>query len=1400
MVDEGHVLGIDIGSVAVSFVEIDQSGAVHTHGYAPHHGRVRAAVRDLLPEAAARRIRFVAATSSTPETIRRSATVDPTLAGLASARHLHPEARAVLLVGGEKFSLLRLDERGEYVEARSNSSCAAGTGSFLDQQADVLGIGDSAKLAVAAQNARGTPPRIASRCAVFARTDLIHAQQEGFGLAEICDGLCRGLAGTVADTVTDGEPIPGPVVFAGGVSRNASVRAHLERRLGTRLVVDEHGHHYGALGAALRFLSEGEGEEMRLTGVSDLLVEGGTERHYEYEPLEVRRPADRGDRYEYRPRDVEVDIFDRPDRGESRDVFLGIDIGSTSTKAILLDRSGAVLAGFYTRTAGRPLPATQGIFEAILDWARRSDVTLRVRGAGTTGSGRKLVGSVVGADLVVDEITAHARAAYELDPETDTIIEIGGQDAKFTTLRGGMVTSAVMNTVCAAGTGSFIEEQARRLDVPLSSYAGVLAGARAPLASSRCTVFMQRDINHLLSRGYAVGEILATVLHSVRENYLEKVAREGSIGERICFQGATAKNRALVSAFEQRLGKPIRVSRYCHLTGALGVGHLLAESEPATTSFRGLSLCEETIPVRNEVCELCRNHCKIVCATVRGETAAYGFLCGRDYGVERYTPGDSCGFDLAKTRRRIFRSRPAAETRFDVTIGLPASLAMFDELPLWRDFFQSLGVRVVTSEKCEMAVESGKRLARAEFCAPMAAWHGHVDWLLDRADYVFAPVHLEAPPSERGGRRQYCYYSQYAGPLADTLAAAESGARLLRPVISHGPAAFTLRYRLYRLLRPVLGDRLSYAQVARAHAEAVQGIRESRAKLSTILLREIEGEELAVVLLWRPYVCLDPGMNKGIPDILSALGVKAFFQDMVEVREEDVAGIAGLLTELHWKYAAEVLGAAVAVARSPGLYPVLLTSFKCSPDSLTLDFFRRIMDEAGKPYLVLELDEHDSSVGYETRIEAAVRSFTNHRRSPPSPPATTLPVVPEITRDLGGRSLFVPNWDRLSCALIAANLRREGIDAHLLPETDRTIRKSLRQNTGQCIPLHAIVEGFADEVERLGLPPERCALWMIDSKISCNLGMYPAYVKSLLEARGGGFDRAAVYRGEISTIEVSVRAAFNTYFAYLFGGMLRRMACRVRPYETRAGETDEAVEAGLAIFTRAFEGAGSKLEAVREVVVRIAGIETRPRDRPKVAIFGDLYVRDNEVISQGLVRFIERHGGEVITTPYSEYVKMVAPAYFQRWFSEGKLLTVVGKASLLATARALERQYLKEFARVLGPVGAWHPRSSSAELLERFGVTTQHTGETLDNILKLFHILESDPDLRLFVQASPAFCCPSLVTEALADRLKELTGVPVVCVTYDGTAAPRNDAIIPHLERWRRTGPGPSLRRSLPVR
>ncbi len=278
--------------------------------------------------------------------------------------------------------------------------------------------------------------------------------------------------------------------------------------------------------------------------------------------------------------------------------YLGIDVGSTSTKAVLVNSHGEPFSGYYTYTSGQPLKAVQAIFEAMEHHLAGMGIDPRIAACGTTGSGRKFIGGIIRADQDVDEITAHARAAYELNPLTDTIIEIGGQDAKFTQMKEGMVTFSHMNTVCAAGTGSFIEELAGRLGVKLADYERLAMGKPAPLASDRCTVFMERDINQLLSQGYSVEEVLATVIHSVRENYLKKVASEAHIGDHICFQGATAKNRALVAAFEQRLKKIIYVSPLCHLTGALGTALFSWKSTgvpPVSGDWiftKGASLCK----------------------------------------------------------------------------------------------------------------------------------------------------------------------------------------------------------------------------------------------------------------------------------------------------------------------------------------------------------------------------------------------------------------------------------------------------------------------------------------------------------------------------------------------------------------------------------------------------------------------------------------------------------------------------------------------------------------------------------------------------------------------------------------------------------------------------------------
>ncbi|MDI6726785.1 MAG: acyl-CoA dehydratase activase, partial [Smithellaceae bacterium] len=1046
-----YIAGIDIGSVAVSLAVINEKGAVVSSFYQFHQGAIGETLRSMLNNVDIRRIGGIAATMSGPEILHSISRYDTQIAIITAVKNQHQDVGSILFVGGENFGLITFNKQGDYDRYRANSPCAAGTGSFLDQQAKRLNLKSIDSLSLLAFCNQGNTPKIATRCAVFAKTDLIHAQQEGYSLGQISDGLCEGLAKNVIDTLMAGQEIPAPMVIAGGVSMNQAVVKHFRHLLQTEPILSPYSHLYGAIGAALLFLEEETPQSHNCESWNDLFITERKEKTYGYPPLQLslsKRPEFVTlENYLYPPKTghagVEVEIYAPLLRQQA--VYLGIDVGSTSTKAVLINENKGALLGLYTLTSAYPIKALQALFEALEDIAFRHGVTFIYHGVGTTGSGRKFIGRIINADLIIDEITAHARAAYELDNETDTIIEIGGQDAKFTTMKNGMVVSSVMNNVCAAGTGSFIEEQAIRLGAPLGEYAARAINTPSPISSDRCTVFMERDINNYLTEGYSVAEVLGSVLHSVCENYLAKVAVEANIGSRICFQGATARNQALIAAFEQRLKKPIFVSPFCHLTGALGSALILADSAVKNSTFRRLDLHKEAIPLTNEVCELCHNNCKITKVTVQGDSVAFGFLCGRDYDTKHYVGKTKKRYDLFRERNKVFRiPKKQASFRQKLKIGIPSALYLAEEMPLWRHFFATLGVETVTGEDYKNAVHTGKKLAGAEFCTPLAAFLGHVQYLADKCDYIFLPVYLETALSKEDAYRYYCYCTQFATTLAMGMKSMQQKHKTIMPVINHH--SFQSRIELFSLLKPILAA--GYWEIYNAYEAALSFHQEGRDNLIHIYKREMPAcEEISVALLGRPYCVLQNTMNKAIPDILGNLQIKTFYQDMLPAADEDLSEIEQLLKRIHWHYPAEILKAALFTARTRGLYPVYVTSFKCGPDSFALDYFKRIMDDYGKPYLILELDDHDSNLGYETRIEAALRSFRNHAANQSLPPAPIHNSSPAGSPGISGirdRTLLFPCFDPLSAKLLEAVFIKEGIDARMAPLTERAIQRGLR--------------------------------------------------------------------------------------------------------------------------------------------------------------------------------------------------------------------------------------------------------------------------------------------------------------------------------------------------------------------
>jgi len=911
-------------------------------------------------------------------------------------------------------------------------------------------------------------------------------------------------------------------------------------------------------------------------------------------------------------------------------------------------------------------------------------------------------------------------------------------------------------------------------------------GRPAPLASDRCTVFMERDVNQLLSLGYSVEEVLATVIHSVRENYLKKVASESHIGEHICFQGATAKNRALVAAFEQKLGRPVYVSPLCHLTGALGTALLLREEHTGDTLFRGLELFRKTIPVNTETCDLCLNNCTISVANINGKKQAYGFLCGRDYETRKYVKKGKVGFELLRERQKLIDRSIALSPgggKQNPTIGIPATLHLVEDLSYWITFFNQLGISVQTSQGFKDSLKTGKKMAGAEFCAPIDSMYGHVAYLAESCDFVFMPVYFESRTKHTGTQQYYCYYSQYSASLA-FLQGDHMKKKLISPILNfHKSMDFNVK-PLQQGFKKMGLTGLTSTGISQAMDRAKLLHTQYREKLQDLFRHNFtEDGDVSVVLLGRPYVVLSEALNKGIPDIFTGMGIKAFYQDMLQENSVPEEAFKKLLRKIPWHFAANILRATEVIGSKKNLYPVLITAFKCAPDSFIIEYFKQLMHLFGKPYLIIQIDEHDSNVGYETRIEAALRSFRNHARDQVS---KTLPkmgsILPRVETKVNGKTLLVPNWDNFVSPLITANLRRAGVDARLLEPTELSIRKSMAHNTGQCLPINIIAQNYMDYIEKHHLDPSRSILWMMESKGTCNLRQYPFYIKRILENTGKGFENAGVYSGELTHREMPVMVTYYAYFAYMLGGLFRKVASRIRPYELVAGQTDEVFEEVQRLLIRAFSGERPLEQAISEGLALVDGIayDTTTR-KPLVALFGDLYVRDNDVMNQDLVRAIEQAGGEALETPYHDYTKIIIENVFRRAIQRGEKLQTGMNRIILNVFKFMDDKYYKHFIKYLGPAPVIKPRMLERHLKD-FNIHPLHSGESYDNILKIFYILENYPEVSLFVQTNPSFCCPALVTEAMTRQIKEITGIPIVTITYDGTSDQMNDVIVPYIQ------------------
>ena len=703
----------------------------------------------------------------------------------------------------------------------------------------------------------------------------------------------------------------------------------------------------------------------------------------------------------------------RRSRGPFR---LGMDLGSASTKAVLLDGAGAVAAAAYLPTRGRPLRAAREVLEAL----RRQRPAAEVAGLCATGSGRHLVALWLGADATIDEITAQARGARAAFGDDVTgVIEIGGQDAKAIALADGRVVRFAMNRLCAAGTGSFLEEQAARLETPIEAFAEqAFASATPARLAGKCAVFMDADLVHHQQHGASRADLLAGLAHAVVENYLRRVGGPVELGERPVFQGGVAANAAVVAAFRQALDRPVRVHPHATVSGALGAALSVPDGAPRR-SLAELAAAPEP-PARATTCRQCDNRCELtVLRAGDGGPVTLGGACGR-YDRARLLPGarerEDAAAELLAERERLWAgpARPAGAAAPRGRIGVPRGILAHDLYPFLRTFLDALGWEPVPSGPSRRAtLLRAAHALTAEPCLPAKLLLGHVGELADAGlPAVFLPTLLSVPEADpevaprepsRVGRRYPCMYGLTGGDLAcaaslvdepdhhrgradaaptkleravrrllgdrplpdraTTLRRRGGGPRLVAPELILDPRSSLFRGLLVEFARRERLDPEAAVAAALRGLDAYFAFRRALRALGRRFLEGRAGAPIAV-LLGHPYVVHDPYLNLQLVRRLARAGFLPLPFDLVP----DAPPLGPSWACIGWRSNRDLLRAAAWAAARDDAFPVVLTCFGCGPDAFVVRFLEEALDE--RPHLTLEFDEHQAEAGLETRIEA----------------------------------------------------------------------------------------------------------------------------------------------------------------------------------------------------------------------------------------------------------------------------------------------------------------------------------------------------------------------------------------------------------------------------------------------
>ncbi len=1395
-----HV-GLDVGSTTVKIVVMDSNKNTIYKDYQRHFSDTKNTVCNVLENLLLKypsNTYTLALTGSGAMSAAKFLGVDFIQEVVSCKRAVEkyiPQTDVVIELGGEDAKIIYFDNS---IEQRMNGTCAGGTGAFLDQMASLLHT-DTAGLNELAKGYQTIYP-IASRCGVFAKTDIQPLINEGAAKEDIAASIFQAVVNQTISGLACGRPIRGNVAFLGGpLSYLSELRKRFIETLQLKdeeIIVPEEAHLLVAKGAALDSYHTEEITPNELEQKIENLKQSHDNTTHPLDPLfkndeEYKNFKERHNKAKVSKTDLST---------YEGDCYLGIDAGSTTTKLVLIDKDGNLLYSLYGSNEGNPLNSVTNMLKNLY---KQLPAKAILRYSGVTGYGEKLIQTALNVDLNEIETIAHYTAAKTFEPDVTSIVDIGGQDMKYIRMKNGSIDNIMLNEACSSGCGSFIETFAKSLNIEISEFVKEAIKAKRPVdLGSRCTVFMNSKIKQAQKEGYSVGDISSGLSYSVIKNAIQKVMKVrdvSTLGNHIVVQGGTFYNDAVLRAFELIVGKNVVRPDISGLMGAYGMALLSKEQYEANLDMEYKSkilkeneLDKLEVKITHTHCNNCENHCKLTINKFNnGAIHVTGNRCEKGAGV--LNKAKNLPNLVQYKYERLFNYKPLEEKDAPRgVIGIPRVLNMYEDYPFWFTFLTSLGFRVILSEKStRKTYEKGMESMPSEsVCYPAKLSHGHIESLLEQGiKTIFYPC---MPYSRKEYEKADNHYNcpiviSYSEVLRNNVEGLkDEKIKFINPFLPFDKKNLVKKileldeFKEYNFTKAELNEAATKAE------EEYQKCKEDIRNKGAETVKYIEENHLkGIVLAGRPYH-VDPEINHGIDTLITSLGLCVLTEDSVSDKTEVKRPIRVVD---QWVFHARLYAAADFVGKHDSLELIQLNSFGCGVDAVTTDQVEEILSSYNKMYTLIKIDEVNNLGAVRIRIRSLLASMNKREQEKlENSENGDYEIHKKIfTKDMRkDYTILIPQMAPIHFELLETAVKSSGYNVELLRNcTQKTVETGLKYvNNDACYPSILTTGQMIEALQSGKYDLNKTALIMSQTGGGCRATNYIGFIRKAL--KDAGFANVPVISFNIVGMEkmpgfkITVPLMEKLLKTVIYGDLLQKMLTKNRAYEVNKGETQKLFDSWMKKCKELLVKSNSKefKQSIYDIVNDFEKIELDTSiEKPKVGIVGEVLIKYHPFGNNFVADLLEKEGAEVILPDFMGFVKFMAThkITFNNLLNTNKTSSKIMKAAIHLIdilEKDLKIALASSKKNYLPPCDIWHLEDKVKDVLS----IGNQTGEGWFLTAEMIEYIEHDIPNIICVQ--PFACLPNhVVGKGVIKTIREkYPDANISPVDYDPGASETNQA------------------------